>query len=933
MSTEQIREQITALVHSLAPSEAAFGDLMSGILGDVARARDERMPLFPVVHHGPASALQLLRVLRRNPPKVLFLELCEDMQGSLPSLVGARFPVALQAFAGVSDTFPADWLPLSVVAPISPFSAELQAIAWAASNPDCTLVLVDRAVDHVFQWSGSRPEVPEETEDLDDEEEDSGHLHGGAVGVELGGTEPTLQLFVERLIANARCRNYQEWWTLYVEQVVAGCDLQTYREVLFLVGSLIRRLGRKEDDLVNDRRRESYMWSRIKSFVEELEVAPEDCLYVCGAAHTASDVPEWGIDNPLRSEPPPRTGTPWMYGVIPSSYTAIEHQFSMPAGTLAQSSSRWERELARQGLVPFEIPGAKPGKKPKKAPAPPAPAEAGDTSGFLLSPPPPTPVDEEELLRWSVEIVARARKAGYLASTADAIAIWHTSRLLAGIRNRTHPTPGDFTDAAITCLEKDRVPKRRNVMRLCEVLLGGDKLGHVAEDSTPPLTRDVYARLAPLGVNLHAKNIQRALLDLRSKPELLPCSDLLWKLHALVGPPTIRPIMGEKVLGRTPIQESWDLDLGKYQGQLIQLGYQGLTVETVLEKRYRKAAFGDEATTVDALAAAHDALLYLGSLRLVAELGERATRLLVTETGGNNAEKVFEHVRILVHHFRSQPDGVPQWLRQVVSTGYAHYASLLPTAFADGGTSPGELAAMLAFVFTLEGLALAEGCSRSQLLIAIKQAGPVTTAPEKLGLLWTAEWLLGIRTLDELRGFFDALFENPLMVPALPGYVSGFLLALSFTPLVAGLAVEVMSKAFGRLPESVLVRWLPALLTTLRSHAGTVLPTLILEAAAIFPKRVADIDRFVPPWEGTAPAPRSAVVVERGPEATLLRAWPATLEAWATALGEPLVWAEAGAASDSATSDRAAGAAPTDDPAHRLLAAHGATLAAWSSGT
>ncbi|MEQ1569079.1 MAG: DUF5682 family protein, partial [Myxococcota bacterium] len=285
MSTlDQLREQVRDLVRSLAPDEASFGGWIERILADVDRATAERLPLFPVAHHSPAAGLQMIRLLRDKPPKVLFVELCEDLQSSLPALEGAKYPVALQAFAGQSDVFPPDWLPLSVVAPITPFSAELQAIAYAAAHPECTLVLVDRAVDYVFQWSKGRPEVPEDTEDdagdPEDDESDHQHLHGGAVGLDTGASEPTLDAFVERLVSNARARNYQEWWTLYVEDVIASCDLHTYRQVMFLLGSLIRRLGRKGEDLEVDRLREAYMWTRIKDWVEELDVAPEDCLFV-----------------------------------------------------------------------------------------------------------------------------------------------------------------------------------------------------------------------------------------------------------------------------------------------------------------------------------------------------------------------------------------------------------------------------------------------------------------------------------------------------------------------------------------------------------------------------------------------------------------------------------------------------------------------------
>src|SRR3954452_18436959 len=122
---------------------------------------------------------------------------------------------------------------------------------------------------------------------------------------------------------------------------------------------------------------------------------------------------------------------------------------------------------------------------------------------------------------------------------------------------------------------------------------------------------------------------------------------------------------------------------------------------------------------------------------------------------------------------------------------------------------------MLAFVFNLESLALSLGCNRSQLLIAVQQAAPCTQDPDKIGLLWSAEWVLGLRKVEQVREFFDHLFENPLALAAFPGYISGFLLALTFTTLVVRLVVELMSRAFEKLPDAVLMPWMPGLIMAL----------------------------------------------------------------------------------------------------------------------
>ncbi len=107
-----------------------------------------------------------------------------------------------------------------------------------------------------------------------------------------------------------------------------------------------------------------------------------------------------------------------------------------------------------------------------------------------------------------------ARRNGYLASTADAIAVFETSILLAGMRDRARPTPYDFQDAAVTCIEKDTVPGRRDVRRLVEIMMGGDRVGQVGYDALPPLARDVHDRLAPLNLKLQQRGVQRALLNI-----------------------------------------------------------------------------------------------------------------------------------------------------------------------------------------------------------------------------------------------------------------------------------------------------------------------------------------------------------------------------------------------------------------------------------
>ena len=151
-----LRGQLQQAAAAFADGPDALEGILLGLVDDVDRAVREPLEIFPVCHHSPASALAMARRLREKQPKVVYLELCEDMAPLLTELRNCTLPVAVQAFATEVDGFPLEWSPLSVVAPITEASAEYQAIAYALETPGAELVLVDRSSDHVFQWDTRR---------------------------------------------------------------------------------------------------------------------------------------------------------------------------------------------------------------------------------------------------------------------------------------------------------------------------------------------------------------------------------------------------------------------------------------------------------------------------------------------------------------------------------------------------------------------------------------------------------------------------------------------------------------------------------------------------------------------------------------------------------------------------------------------------------
>ncbi len=724
ISFEPLKQQLMAAAEAFSQTADAqpLSHLLTGLVDDVERACREPLEIFPVCHHSPASAVQMVERLRRQPPRVIYMECCEDLRPLLDGLCDCKLPVGLQAFAPQTNAFPSTWAPLNAVCPITEFSAEFQAIAFALEHPESELRFVDRSADHMFQWMPQEGETLEAImralrEEVEDDEDDAA-MHGGAIGVEIGSIVLSFEAFRHVLLKNAHVQHFSEWWDQYVETSLTDHNYDVYRQVMFLIGSLFRRLGTTSHDCEEDEQRERFMWTRIKQHLRDARIDPADAIYICGAAHSASHVAEFGVESAAMWDILPQTDTVWLYGLLPSSYNAIERQFGHPPGAVTLAEARWHKALKHRGAKAFSL-ASKSKAKAKKTTKVAKPAKSKPVAKTVADEPQPHPLltylerppalieeDQAELLQNCVRLVDLARRNGYLATTADSIAVYQTAILLANLRHRKHPTPYDFRDAAITCIEKESVPRKRDVARLCDILLGGDKTGQIGYASLPPLVQDIYDRLSKLPIKLDARTIQRALLDFRTNPEYLPCSELLWQLRYLLPGDVVRPIMGQCELGHVPQQESWDVAIGKHQGSVIQLGYEGVTVEYVLERRLKKAAFGPESRTVDALQAAEDSVVLLKSSRLTEALGDRAVALLVTEPDVQSAREIYTRISRLIHYYRSTETGLPAWCQRFVTTGYTHYVTLLTSAFSDRGIQPETLTSMLQFIFTLESLAL-----------------------------------------------------------------------------------------------------------------------------------------------------------------------------------------------------------------------------------
>ncbi len=149
-------------------------------------------------------------------------------------------------------------------------------------------------------------------------------------------------------------------------------------------------------------------------------------------------------------------------------------------------------------------------------------------------------------------------------------------------------------------------------------------------------------------------------------------------LRQLLPQGAARPIMGERKLGKRSIQELAGPGAGHPPACAIELGYEGVSIEQVLEQRLRRTAYGPQATTATVLGTVEDATLYLRSRRLADELGTRALEVLATERSVDGAPEALCWVRRLPAYYRTSEPTLPPWTESFVKTGTRTTAPCCP---------------------------------------------------------------------------------------------------------------------------------------------------------------------------------------------------------------------------------------------------------------
>jgi len=275
------------------------------------------------------------------------------------------------------------------------------------------------------------------------------------------GESPKPQIGTERLITESSFyralaqvggyRTFNECWDSLFE-VREFESIEFFRRELAMFCAASRATasvkGISKDGTLE---RERHMLQTIAQVMETENLAPEECMVVCGGFHLFLDADD--------TTPPPTPPAGTVYNtLVPYSYFRVSELSGYGAGNRAPRyyQTMWELHQKQK--------------------------------------------DEDLLIEHVVDIIKEARKSGEPVSSADAISTCQHANMLARLRGRPTPILDDIHDAILTCCCKGD-PKDVGLHLLkaidhCDI---GTKIGRVTEAvGQLPIISDFYKQLNDL---------------------------------------------------------------------------------------------------------------------------------------------------------------------------------------------------------------------------------------------------------------------------------------------------------------------------------------------------------------------------------------------------------------------------------------------------
>lgn len=521
----------------------------------VAEVLAEPLYWFPVRHHSPTVARQLLATLEARRPGWIFLEAPSEAADLLRHVVDRRTkpPVAIySSFRDDHELLAQVGLPridsqvpirLSSFYPLLEYSPEYVALRWAHDNK-AQVVCIDlphfAGIGLGVRPPGTpaagdpapTPVRPRQTHRADDEL------------VAMSG-------FYQALAHAAGYRDWNEAWDTLFETAGASLSPDDFRSELATFCCAVRATVPPEILAADDTLpRERMMWQTISRTLSGNSVDPRSAIVVCGGFHLFLD-----RNDPT---PPPEIPRGTVYtSVVPYSFFRVSELAGYAAGNRAPQYYQLQWDLAAAGR------------------------------------------QDDLLAEHVVAVLKRARREGEPASSADAISVSQHARMLASLRGRPAPVLDDIHDAIMTCCCKgDPAQVGHYLRKAIDAVDIGTKVGKVTPDlGRLPIVDDFHRVCIGAGLEEMLANERRTQLTLDKRNADAAKQSVLFHRLAYLQIPfavLVEAPQNEFASG-TLFRERWQVQWSpKVEPALVDQSLYGDTIDAAVVARFREEFAGDD---------------------------------------------------------------------------------------------------------------------------------------------------------------------------------------------------------------------------------------------------------------------------------------------------------------------------------------------------
>lgn len=502
----------------------------------------EDLVVFPVRHHSPACALQLLRLIRERRPSAILVEGPRAFSPLIPLLTdaAARMPLAIYTYAVGRPEGDTPAPRHAAYYPFCDYSPELVALRAAAE-----LAIPAQFIDLDYAAQCQLDEPPQDTEAMsllnERHLERSAHLR--LLGAELG------------------CRDHEELWEHLFE--CSGTALESAEFVARIAAYC--QLARQDYDATQLTRdgtlaREAEMASHIRAALAARAVGAGPVFAVVGGFH-AVVLPEQVRRAGERQQLPRNAFVEEHSALIRYSFDRLDRLNGYASG---MTSPAWHQRLWERLLKLERIRGTQ-GVRERQAAA----------------------------LDALFDIAATLREKHKLPLPMPALAAaYRQSLTLAQLRRRPAPARDDVVDAVTSCFVQGDVAAEGPVIYAAlHATLTGAVTGRVPPGaSKPPLLRDFEYRARRQRLKIDDASPRRVQLDIYRRPEHRLTSRLLHGLGYLGVAFATRTAGPDFVQGTglNRLQEHWDYCFSAAaEASLVEASLYGVTVPLAVADRFR----------------------------------------------------------------------------------------------------------------------------------------------------------------------------------------------------------------------------------------------------------------------------------------------------------------------------------------------------------